>query len=61
VLDFSDADMFYRKETFAKDQNGEFLPKVFVLEINCNEKLISSFELDLNHYMQFDSVQREQK
>ena len=60
VLDFSD-DMFYRKETFAKDQNAEFLPKVFVLEINCNEKLISSFELDLNHYMQFDSVQREQK
>ena len=36
VLDFSDADMFYRKETFAKDKNGEFLPKVFVVEIFCN-------------------------
>ena len=32
VLDFS-ADTFYRKETFGKDENGEFLPKVFVIEI----------------------------
>lgn len=28
--------MFYRKETFGKDENGEFLPKVFVIEILCN-------------------------
>ena len=38
VLDFSEADMFYRKETFGKDENGEFLPKVFVIEILCNNQ-----------------------